>query len=120
MSRSSKHDKGQLAPALPGPTAAEEPLSPKCLSWSSAPEPAKVNEPKAPPTEQVRAVEHPEELKVPDSVDHHLEGEGKASPMGGRRCRVQVMGTGLLAEMKAKQEKRAAGAHKVGVQLVTF
>uniref|UniRef100_A0A3B3QTN0 Capping protein regulator and myosin 1 linker 1 n=1 Tax=Paramormyrops kingsleyae TaxID=1676925 RepID=A0A3B3QTN0_9TELE len=120
MSRSSKHDKGQPAPAVPGPTAAEEPLSPKCLSWSSAPEPAKVNEPKAPPTEQGRAVEHPEELKVPDSVDHHLEGEGKASPMGGRRCRVQVMGTGLLAEMKAKQEKRAAGAHKVGVQLVTF
>ncbi|XP_048849477.1 F-actin-uncapping protein LRRC16A-like isoform X1 [Brienomyrus brachyistius] len=106
MSRSSKHDKGQPAPAAPGPVATEEPLSPRS-------EPAKVTEPKAPPIEQGRAVDHPEELKVPDSVDHHLEGEGKASPMGGRRCRIQVMGTGLLAEMKAKQEKRAAGAHKM-------
>ncbi|XP_069074904.1 F-actin-uncapping protein LRRC16A [Pleurodeles waltl] len=62
-----------------------------------------------------------EELKTPDSLDEnqHLEdavkaekSESKGSPQGGRRYGVQVMGSGLLAEMKAKQEKRAATAQK--------
>ena len=44
-------------------------------------------------------------------------GEGRGSPQGGRRYGVQVMGSGLLAEMKAKQERRAAGSHKVGTSL---
>ncbi|KAI1894200.1 hypothetical protein AGOR_G00113380 [Albula goreensis] len=43
-------------------------------------------------------------------MDEYSEG---GSPQSGRRYGVQVMGSGLLAEMKAKQEKRAAGAHKV-------
>lgn len=62
-----------------------------------------------------------EELKTPDSLDEnqHLEdgvkaekSESKGSPQGGRRYGIQVMGSGLLAEMKAKQEKRAASAQK--------
>uniref|UniRef100_A0A8C5FAT5 Capping protein regulator and myosin 1 linker 1 n=1 Tax=Gadus morhua TaxID=8049 RepID=A0A8C5FAT5_GADMO len=54
-----------------------------------------------------------EELRTPDSMDEPWEGgsDGRASPLGGRRYPgVQVMGCGLLAEMKAKQERRA---HKV-------
>ncbi|XP_069469745.1 F-actin-uncapping protein LRRC16A [Ambystoma mexicanum] len=62
-----------------------------------------------------------EELKTPDSLEenHHLEdgvkaekSESKGSPQGGRRYGIQVMGSGLLAEMKAKQERRAATAQK--------
>ena len=58
-----------------------------------------------------------EELRTPDSMDEPWEGgsDGRASPLGGRRYPgVQVMGCGLLAEMKAKQERRA---HKVRVGL---
>lgn len=37
--------------------------------------------------------------------------DGRGSPQGGRRYPgLQIMGSGLLAEMKAKQERRA---HKV-------
>uniref|UniRef100_A0A4W5Q6U2 Capping protein regulator and myosin 1 linker 1 n=1 Tax=Hucho hucho TaxID=62062 RepID=A0A4W5Q6U2_9TELE len=54
-----------------------------------------------------------EELRTPDSMDEVSEGDSKGSPQGGRRYGVQVMGTGLLAEMKAKQERRTFGSHKV-------
>lgn len=53
-----------------------------------------------------------EELRTPDSIDEPWEGsDGRGSPQGGRRYPgLQMMGSGLLAEMKAKQERRA---HKV-------
>uniref|UniRef100_A0A674DCG6 Capping protein regulator and myosin 1 linker 1 n=1 Tax=Salmo trutta TaxID=8032 RepID=A0A674DCG6_SALTR len=54
-----------------------------------------------------------EELRTPDSMDEVSDGDSKGSPQGGRRYGVQVMGTGLLAEMKAKQERRTFGSHKV-------
>ena len=62
-----------------------------------------------------------DELKTPDSVEEAVsedaskleKSDSKGSPQGGRRYGVQVMGSGLLAEMKAKQERRAASAQKV-------
>lgn len=53
-----------------------------------------------------------EESRTPDSIDEPWEGsDGRGSPQGGRRYPgVQMMGSGLLAEMKAKHERRA---HKV-------
>ncbi|XP_072008518.1 F-actin-uncapping protein LRRC16A isoform X2 [Engystomops pustulosus] len=63
------------------------------------------------------STERSEELKTPDSLEENLqldEGskteriDSKGSPQSGRRYGVQVMGSGLLAEMKAKQERRAA------------
>ncbi|XP_036129391.1 F-actin-uncapping protein LRRC16A [Molossus molossus] len=69
------------------------------------------------PAEHNGSSEQAEELEAPESLE---EGQGEdagkpghsGSPQGGRRSRVQVMGSGLLAEMKAKQERRAACAHK--------
>uniref|UniRef100_A0A2K5D491 Capping protein regulator and myosin 1 linker 1 n=1 Tax=Aotus nancymaae TaxID=37293 RepID=A0A2K5D491_AOTNA len=96
---------------------AEEPSSPKGAVRSPA-----VDSPK----KDTKAAEHNgsseriEEIKTPDSFEE-IQGEdtgkversdSKSSPQGGRRYGVQVMGSGLLAEMKAKQEKRAACAQK--------
>ncbi|XP_075069271.1 F-actin-uncapping protein LRRC16A isoform X2 [Mixophyes fleayi] len=60
------------------------------------------------------STERSEEVKTPDSLEENLQLEdgaktdSKSSPQSGRRYGVQVMGSGLLAEMKAKQERRAA------------
>nr|XP_034366757.1 F-actin-uncapping protein LRRC16A isoform X4 [Arvicanthis niloticus] len=74
---------------------------------------------------EMKAVEHngaperTEEMKTPEPLEEGLAEEAgraersdsRGSPQGGRRY-VQVMGSGLLAEMKAKQERRAASAQK--------
>lgn len=73
------------------------------------------------PTEHNGNSERIEDLKTPDSLEESQgedmgkveRNDSKGSPQGGRRYGVQVMGSGLLAEMKAKQERRAACAHKV-------
>ncbi|XP_060228654.1 F-actin-uncapping protein LRRC16A isoform X5 [Meriones unguiculatus] len=65
------------------------------------------------------AAERTEEMKTPEPLEEGLAEEAgraersdsRGSPQGGRRY-VQVMGSGLLAEMKAKQERRAACAQK--------
>ncbi|XP_062986530.1 F-actin-uncapping protein LRRC16A isoform X2 [Elgaria multicarinata webbii] len=70
--------------------------------------------------EENGGTEKAEELKTPESIEEapsedtsKLErSDSKGSPQGGRRYGVQVMGSGLLAEMKAKQERRAATAQK--------
>uniref|UniRef100_A0A2K5PIC7 Capping protein regulator and myosin 1 linker 1 n=1 Tax=Cebus imitator TaxID=2715852 RepID=A0A2K5PIC7_CEBIM len=96
---------------------AEEPSSPKGAVRSPA-----VDSPKkdTKATEHNGSSERIEEIKTPDSFEE-TQGEdtgkversdSKSSPQGGRRYGVQVMGSGLLAEMKAKQEKRAACAQK--------
>uniref|UniRef100_A0A5F8GSB1 Capping protein regulator and myosin 1 linker 1 n=1 Tax=Monodelphis domestica TaxID=13616 RepID=A0A5F8GSB1_MONDO len=95
----------------------EEPSSPKGAVKNPA-----VDTPKKDikPVEQNGSTERTEELKTPDSLeDNQMEEVGriersdsKSSPQGGRRYGVQVMGSGLLAEMKAKQERRAASAQK--------
>uniref|UniRef100_A0A2K6RE20 Capping protein regulator and myosin 1 linker 1 n=1 Tax=Rhinopithecus roxellana TaxID=61622 RepID=A0A2K6RE20_RHIRO len=72
------------------------------------------------PRKDTKATEHNgnseriEEIKTPDSFEESQgeeigkveRSDSKSSPQGGRRYGVQVMGSGLLAEMKAKQEKR--------------
>uniref|UniRef100_A0A4X2LTC5 Capping protein regulator and myosin 1 linker 1 n=1 Tax=Vombatus ursinus TaxID=29139 RepID=A0A4X2LTC5_VOMUR len=95
----------------------EEPSSPKGAVKSPAMDTSKKD---VKPTEQNGSTERTEELKTPDSLeDNQVEeigklerSDSKSSPQGGRRYGVQVMGSGLLAEMKAKQERRAASAQK--------
>lgn len=96
----------------------EEPSSPKGVVRSPAIDT---------PRKDMKATEHNgnseriEDLKSPDSLEESQgedmgkveRNDSKGSPQGGRRYGVQVMGSGLLAEMKAKQERRAAYAHKV-------
>ncbi|TFK02715.1 Leucine-rich repeat-containing protein 16A [Platysternon megacephalum] len=48
----------------------------------------------------------------PEDAARAERSDNKGSPQGGRRYGVQVMGSGLLAEMKAKQERRAASSQK--------
>ncbi|KAG9355744.1 hypothetical protein JZ751_000582 [Albula glossodonta] len=112
-SRSSKSEKGQPAAATLAASgvvspATEAPSSPKPAPRGPAPEPS----PRALPTDLSSSSDRSEEVKTPDSLDEQPESEGRGSPQGGLRYGVQVMGTGLMAEMKAKQEKMAA-AHKV-------
>ncbi|KAM9165031.1 F-actin-uncapping protein LRRC16A isoform 1-T1 [Pangshura tecta] len=96
---------------------AEEPSSPKGAVKSPAVDTTKKELKSA---EQNGSTERAEELKTPDSLEEiqpedaaRVErGDNKGSPQGGRRYGVQVMGSGLLAEMKAKQERRAASSQK--------
>ncbi|XP_059119245.1 F-actin-uncapping protein LRRC16A isoform X2 [Peromyscus eremicus] len=72
------------------------------------------------------AAERTEEVKTPEPLEEgpaeesgRIErSDSRGSPQGGRRY-VQVMGSGLLAEMKAKQERRAACAQKKLVNDIT-
>ncbi|XP_054369987.1 F-actin-uncapping protein LRRC16A isoform X4 [Molothrus ater] len=110
-SRGSKSERHQSV------SVAEEPSSPKVAAKSPALDTSKKE---AKPAEQNGGAERSEELKTPDSLEEVQtddvakaeRGDSKGSPQGGRRYGVQVMGSGLLAEMKAKQEKRAASAQK--------
>ncbi|KAK2518372.1 Lrrc16a [Columba guinea] len=110
-SRGSKSERPQTV------LVAEEPSSPKVAAKSPAVEASKKE---VKPAEQNGGTERSEELKTPDSLEEAQpddvakaeRGDSKGSPQGGRRYGVQVMGSGLLAEMKAKQEKRAASAQK--------
>lgn len=96
---------------------AEEPSSPKGAVKSPAVDTTKKELKSA---EQNSSTERAEELKTPDSLEEIQpedaaraeRGDNKGSPQGGRRYGVQVMGSGLLAEMKAKQERRAASSQK--------
>ncbi|XP_064006170.1 F-actin-uncapping protein LRRC16A isoform X2 [Pogoniulus pusillus] len=107
-SRGSKSERPQTV------MVAEEPSSPKAASKSPAVDTSKKE---VKPAEQNGGTERSEELKTPESLeevqsDDAAKADSKGSPQGGRRYGVQVMGSGLLAEMKAKQEKRAASAQK--------
>ncbi|CAM4588346.1 F-actin-uncapping protein LRRC16A isoform X1 [Lepidochelys kempii] len=96
---------------------AEEPSSPKGAVKSPAVDTTRKELKSA---EQNGGTEQAEELKTPDSLEEIQpedaaraeRGDNKGSPQGGRRYGVQVMGSGLLAEMKAKQERRAASSQK--------
>lgn len=75
---------------------------------------------------EIKAAEHngaperTEEMKTPEPLEEgppeetgRVErSESRSSPQASRRY-VQMMGSGMLAEMKAKQERRAASAQKV-------
>ncbi|XP_061675967.1 F-actin-uncapping protein LRRC16A-like [Syngnathoides biaculeatus] len=89
---------------------AEEPASPKSTVKSPAPEPkSRDSSSRSQPADYSSGSERSEELRTPDSIDEPWEGsDGRGSPQGGRRYPgMQMMGGGLLAEMKAKQERRA-------------
>ncbi|XP_068415198.1 F-actin-uncapping protein LRRC16A isoform X2 [Eschrichtius robustus] len=70
------------------------------------------------PAEHNGSADRVEEIKTPDSLEESQgedvgkvdRSDSKGSPQGGRRYRVQMMGSGLLAEMKAKQEMKAKAA----------
>ncbi|XP_051465092.1 F-actin-uncapping protein LRRC16A isoform X2 [Apus apus] len=111
-SRGSKSERPQTV------LVAEEPSSPKVAGKSPAVDNSKKE---VKPAEQNGGTERSEELKTPDLQEEVQPDDAaaktervdsKGSPQGGRRYGVQVMGSGLLAEMKAKQEKRAASAQK--------
>ncbi|XP_053323071.1 F-actin-uncapping protein LRRC16A [Spea bombifrons] len=98
----------------------EEPSSPKVSVKAAVPEASKKervsenNGTVSTSTSAGSSTERLEEVKTPDSIEENLQPEdstkpeSKSSPQSGRRLGVQVMGSGLLAEMRAKQEKRAA------------
>ncbi|KAK7887213.1 hypothetical protein WMY93_026834 [Mugilogobius chulae] len=60
------------------------------------------------PADYSSSSDRSEDLRTPDSMDEPWEGsDGRGSPQGGKRHPgVQMIGTGLLAEMKAKHERR--------------
>nr|XP_015804568.2 F-actin-uncapping protein LRRC16A isoform X1 [Nothobranchius furzeri] len=97
--------------ALPsGFTIPEEPCSPKGAVKSPAPEPkSRDASTRSQHTDYSSSSDRSEELRTPDSIDEPWDGsDGKGSPQGGKRYPgMQMMGSGLLAEMKAKQERRA-------------
>uniref|UniRef100_A0A3Q2VFW4 Capping protein regulator and myosin 1 linker 1 n=1 Tax=Haplochromis burtoni TaxID=8153 RepID=A0A3Q2VFW4_HAPBU len=126
IKRSSKSDKSdkldksekiQATLTSSGPSASaqpsvipEEPSSPKVAIKSPAPEPkSRDASSRSQPTDYSSSSDRSEELRTPDSVDEPWEGsDGRGSPQGGKRYPgVQMMGSGLLAEMKAKHERRA-------------
>uniref|UniRef100_A0A8C2WZX2 Capping protein regulator and myosin 1 linker 1 n=1 Tax=Cyclopterus lumpus TaxID=8103 RepID=A0A8C2WZX2_CYCLU len=74
--------------------------------------PVSDNSSRSQPTDYSSSSDRSDELRTPDSMDEPWEcSDGRGSPQGGRRYQgMQMMGSGLLAEMKAKQERRA---HKV-------
>ncbi|KAK1896024.1 F-actin-uncapping protein LRRC16A [Dissostichus eleginoides] len=91
-------------------TISEEPSSPKVALKSPALEPrSRDASSRSQPTDYSSSSDRSEELRTPDSMDEPWEClDGRWSPQGGRRYpALQMMGSGLLAEMKAKQERRA-------------
>ncbi|KAK5922579.1 hypothetical protein CgunFtcFv8_019827 [Champsocephalus gunnari] len=115
--KSDKSEKNQATPAAPGTSSAsapatipEEPSSPKVALKSPALEPrSRDASSRSQPTDYSSSSDRSEELRTPDSMDEPWEClDGRWSPQGGRRYpALQMMGSGLLAEMKAKQERRA-------------
>lgn len=116
----SKPDRPQTA------TISEEPQTPKGVVKGHTAADSTKKETKS--VEHNGSTEKNEELKTPDSTEEGSvedaarseKGDSKGSPQGGHRYGVQVMGSGLLAEMKAKQERRAASAQKVKGALFSF
>lgn len=62
-------------------------------------------------TEEMKTPEPPEEGPA-EEAGRTERSDSRGSPQGSRRY-VLMMGSGMLAEMKAKQERRAACAQKV-------
>ncbi|XP_034553770.1 F-actin-uncapping protein LRRC16A-like isoform X2 [Notolabrus celidotus] len=113
--KSDKSEKNQpplssTTASIPASTIPEEPSSPKQAVKSPAPEPkSRDSSSRSQPADYSSSSDRSEELRTPDSIDEPWEtSDGRGSPQGGRRYPgLQMMGSGLLAEMKAKQERRA-------------
>ncbi|XP_055083820.1 F-actin-uncapping protein LRRC16A-like isoform X2 [Periophthalmus magnuspinnatus] len=87
----------------------EEPSSPKVALRSPAHEPkSRDTSSRSQPADYSSSSDRSEDLRTPDSMDEPWEGsDGRGSPQGGKRHPgVQMIGSGLLAEMKAKHERR--------------
>lgn len=87
----------------------EEPSSPKVALKSPAHEPkSRDTSSRSQPADYSSSSDRSEDLRTPDSIDEPWEGsDGRGSPQGGKRHPgFQMMGGGLLAEMKAKHERR--------------
>ncbi|KAM7382642.1 hypothetical protein PAMP_002365 [Pampus punctatissimus] len=96
--------------STPASTIPEEPPSPKVAVKSPVPElKSRDASSRSQPADYSSSSDRSEEVKTPDSIDEPWESsDGRGSPQGGRRYPgLQMMGSGLLAEMKAKQERRA-------------
>ncbi|KAM3613836.1 uncharacterized protein V6R79_005672 [Siganus canaliculatus] len=96
--------------STPASIISEEPSSPKVAVKSPALDiKSRDGSSRSQPTDYSSSSDRSEELRTPDSIDEPWEGsDGRGSPQGGRRYPgLQMMGSGLLAEMKAKQERRA-------------
>ncbi|XP_037533001.1 F-actin-uncapping protein LRRC16A [Nematolebias whitei] len=117
--KSDKPEKKQAALTSGGTTSVtlasesnipKEPPSPKGAVKSPAPEPkSRDASTRSQPADYSSSSDRSDELRTPDSMDEPWDGsDGRGSPQGGKRYpRMQMMGSGFLAEMKAKQEKRA-------------
>ncbi|CAB1456548.1 unnamed protein product [Pleuronectes platessa] len=114
--KADKSEKNQTTPSTsatssaPASTIPEEPSSPKVAVKSPVPESkSRDASSRSQPTDYSSSSDRSDELRTPDSMDEPWEGsDGRGSPQGGRRYPgMQIMGGGLLAEMKAKQERRA-------------
>ncbi|XP_072317443.1 F-actin-uncapping protein LRRC16A-like isoform X2 [Eucyclogobius newberryi] len=110
--KSDKSEKNHPAP-IPTTTSSssipEEPSSPKVALKSPAHEPkSRDASSRSQPTDYSSSSDRSDDLRTPDSMDEPWEGlDGRGSPQGGKRHPgVQMIGTGLLAEMKAKHERR--------------
>ncbi|KAM7420433.1 hypothetical protein PAMA_014922 [Pampus argenteus] len=96
--------------STPASTIPEEPPSPKVAVKSPVPElKSRDASSRSQPADYSSSSDRSEEVRTPDSIDEPWESsDGRGSPQGGRRYPgVQMMGSGLLAEIKAKQERRA-------------
>ncbi|XP_041649096.1 F-actin-uncapping protein LRRC16A-like isoform X2 [Cheilinus undulatus] len=108
--KSEKSEKNQPITLTQSSTIPEEPSSPKVAVKSPAPEPKSRDASiRSQHTDYSSSSDRSEELRTPDSIDEPWDSsDGRGSPQGGRRYPgLQMMGSGLLAEMKAKQERRA-------------
>lgn len=112
VDKSEKPEKNH-SPAVSSATSSssipEEPSSPKVALLSPAHEPKSRDASiRSQPTDYSSSSDRSEDLRTPDSMDEPWEGsDGRGSPQGGKRHPgVQMMGGGLLAEMKAKHERR--------------
>lgn len=107
--KSEKNHSPSVSSTTSSSSIPEEPSSPKVALKSPAHEPkSRDTSSRSQPADYSSSSDRSEDLRTPDSMDEPWEGsDGRGSPQGGKRHPgVQMIGTGLLAEMKAKHERR--------------
>ncbi|XP_062385557.1 F-actin-uncapping protein LRRC16A [Sardina pilchardus] len=109
----------QPAPVL-SPTSPATPLPPAPTPDPEEPTPPPrppVKPPILPPVSEADVVVTPVDPEPPEesvtSDPKEAEAKSKHSPLMGRHMGIQVMGNDFLAEMRAKQERKAAATMKV-------
>uniref|UniRef100_A0AAY4CIG9 F-actin-uncapping protein LRRC16A n=1 Tax=Denticeps clupeoides TaxID=299321 RepID=A0AAY4CIG9_9TELE len=97
--RSSKSEKNHGAAAISPHITVTTPTREDLTSPVKSP----IKSPILPPVAETTKTHPPQ----PDIEEHHTEGKIRNSPLMGRHGRMPVMGNDFLAEIRAKQEKRA-------------